>query len=31
MIRERAVAAALDQMRRCILEYYSKLTFGKEE
>ncbi|MBR1472469.1 MAG: competence/damage-inducible protein A [Lachnospiraceae bacterium] len=30
-IRSHTVAAALDQMRRCILKYYSKLTFGKEE
>ena len=30
-IRNSAVAAALILMRQCILEYYSKLTFGKEE
>lgn len=27
-IRERSVAAALELMRRCVLEYYSKVTFG---
>ena len=28
-IRESAVSAALALMRGCILEYYSKVTFGK--
>ena len=27
-IRESAVAAALNMMRSCILEYYSQITFG---
>lgn len=30
-IRESAVSAALALMRGCILEYYSKVTFGKKE
>ncbi len=30
-VREAAVSAALALMRRCILEYYSKVTFGKKE
>lgn len=30
-VRESAVSAALGLMRSCILEYYSKVTFGKEE
>ncbi len=30
-VRESAVSAALSLMRGCILEYYSKVTFGKEE
>lgn len=29
-IRESAVSAALTLMRRCILEYYSQITFGME-
>lgn len=29
-VRESAVAAALTLLRRCILEYYSKVTFGKK-
>ena len=29
-VRESSVAAALGLMRKCILEYYSKVTFGKE-
>jgi len=31
MVRESSVSAALSLMRGCILEYYSKVTFGKEE
>lgn len=30
-VRESAVSAALALMRDCILEYYSKVTFGKKE
>lgn len=30
-VRESAVAAALVLMRRCILEYFSEVTFGKKE
>lgn len=30
-IRESAVSAALTLLRGCILEYYSKVTFGKKE
>ena len=30
-VRESAVSAALALMRSCILEYYSKVTFGKKE
>ena len=30
-IRESAVSAALTLMRSCILEYFSKVTFGKKE
>lgn len=30
-IRESAVSAALTLMRSCILEYYSKVTFGKKQ
>lgn len=30
-VREGAVSAALGLMRRCILEYYSKVTFGKKK
>jgi len=30
-VRESAVSEALSLMRGCILEYYSKVTFGKEE
>lgn len=30
-IREATVAAALTLLRECILEYYSKITFGKKE
>lgn len=29
-VRESTVAAALTLMRRCILEYYSQITFGKK-
>ena len=28
-IRESAVTAALNLMRKCMLEYFSKVTFGK--
>ena len=30
-VRESSVSAALGLMRKCILEYYSKVTFGKEK
>ena len=30
-IRESAASAALTLMRSCILEYFSKVTFGKKE
>lgn len=31
MVREASASAALSLLRECILEYYSKVTFGKEE
>ena len=30
-VREAAVAAALGLMRRCVLEYFSQVTFGKKD
>ena len=30
-VRESAVSAALVLMRDCILEYFSKVTFGKKD